>query len=232
MAETTPKKPRVDVKVPVEEKKVPESSEKETVFSRYIATRRLIKVNTTPPTYLNTLILPDSPVLTTMAYLNLKEETFEKNEFGDRIMVCLPDEGIHRNVWVLLNAIIESVPISTETLTGIVNHTTLDHLFYICHKNDIPLHRIWGDEKKLMVVIVFICTKNLKQHFPNTINITGVNEYYKAIGNTCLEQMKQHDTENKKSYLASLECIPPLHHIVTSEIVSRVWKAYPHSFTL
>ncbi len=224
MAESAAKRPRV-----AEEKVAAENQlEKEAVIERINAGRRLIKVNTNPPTYLNTLIIPESHVLTTMSFLNLKENTFEKNDFDDRCMVCLPHEGISRNVWILLNSLLENLSTHTATLAEVVNDTLLDDIFYICNKNDIPLRLILDKPTKLMAIIGFIRLKKHTQHFPKTRRILGVDEYYKMISKNCADQMARYSiVEEKKSYLATFECIPPLHHAITSELVSRVFQRNP-----
>ncbi len=191
------------------------TDEKQDIQKRIEASRRLIKVNTEPPAYLNTLLINESEVLTTIATLTLKDNSFEKNEYGDNCLVCLPHDGIPRDTWLLFSDLINT----TYSGTCEINETILDDLFYICFKYGIKLTLMMEVELtsemtnwfKIQRVIYLICVSKCRQIFPRTQNIPEINEYYKILGEHYVRRMSRTFYKEKRlEFYDSLEIVPPI----------------------
>ena len=228
MAESPAKKQCVTT----EEKKLEDPGqrlEQEVIYERIYATRKLIKINTEPPTYINTLLVitSKSRVLDSMTHTSIKDSTFETNEFGDRCLLCLPHENIPRQTWVLLDMLFNNG--YTLDSADIINNTTLDDLLYICFKYEIKIGLIAdikcptnGSWTKLQLVIMSINARKIKQYFPRTQDIPEVNQYYSTLGSVYADAATRFGTlEDKMSFLSSFDLIPPIHHATMTIIATR-----------
>lgn len=209
------------------EEKNSAKSEKDVVNERMHAAWSLIKISTEPPTYLRSHIISSSTVLTSMAYTSMKDNTFETNEFGDRCMICLPHDNISRETWMLLASLLSDS--FTLELAGAINNNTLDDMFHICFKYDIPISfvsetklpakREW---KKLQAIILIMNLRKIKQRFPRTIDISEINGYFKVLGDLYADFIVQYRTQEEKiSFLSSFEIVPPVHHAITTSLTTR-----------
>ena len=207
--------------------------EKEAISERIAASQRLVKILTEPPMYLSSSWIYDSKVLTVIANSTIKDtpesdqsEQIEKNDFGDKCLVCLPSDGIPRETWALLDTLRTDL---TDPKLYTVNETTLDDLFYICFKYDINFTLIsetpsstaekWS---QIQLVIFLILRNNCKQRFPRTQNVPEIDEYYKIIGDNYAYQLSRFkDTERKVKFLDLLKKIPTIQHAAAYAIAMR-----------
>lgn len=208
------------------------TDEKQDIQKRIEASRCLIKVNTEPPTYLNTLLINESEVLTTIATLTLKDDYYEKNEYGDNCLVCLPHDGIPRDTWLLFSELINT----TYSGTCEINETILDDLFYICFKYGVKFTLMMESESvgqvitqltnwsKIQRVIHLICDSKCRQIFPRTQNIPEINEYYKTLGEHYVQRVcRRHFLKEKQlEFYDSLEIVPPIQNAFTRSFVRYV----------
>jgi hypothetical protein len=193
------------------------TDEKQNIQKRIEASRCLIKVSTEPPAYLNTLLINESEVLTTIAILTLKDDYREKNEYGDNCLVCLPHDGIPRDTWLLFSKLI-----NTKKYSGTfeINETILDDIFYICFKYGVKFTLMMESESvaeftdwsNIQRVIYLICTSKCRQIFPRTQNIPEVNEYYKTLSEHYLRRVARRTfyKEKRLEFYELLEIVPPV----------------------
>lgn len=196
---------------------------------RIQAGRRLIKIATEPPTYINTKLITTSPVLTVIACL----ESAEENKFGDKCLVYLHSDGIPRETWVLFGLLAEGTIKFGSEYT--INSNTLDDLFYICYKYDVPLTYIsdityskLGGWVKLQSVIIRIVRKNCKQYFPRMLGASEIgrleiDKFYKALAYVFAEHILNIEAKLQKlQNLQSFEIIPPLHSSITLILATKL----------
>lgn len=202
--------------------------EKETVNKRVYATRRLIKVNTEPPMYLNTCLILHSSVLSSLTHLNMKEPIIDANDYGDKCIISIDNDNIPRDTWLLLGFIIENTVIDLHT--KLINNNTLDDLLYICFKYDINVAYVIGGSalgryEKILLVINTICSIKCKQYFPRTQNIPEIKKYYDMIGSLFgISIVNYKNREDMIIRLAYFEIIPTVHHAILSHVLLHVLK--------
>lgn len=213
----------------MEEDKSSSSSgmEEEIVHDRIFASMHLIKVKTEPPVYLSTSLIYGSNVLTNIAFASIKDTEFETNQYGDRCLLCLNNDNIPYQTWVLLGLLADG---RYKNQVDLINNYTIDDLMYICLEYDITFSRIsevsysmYHEFCKLPSIILDICRIVCKQYFPRTQNISELNISYNTLGRVISEYMvKYKKFEEKMEFLTRLEIVPLVHHAVTSALTKQL----------
>lgn len=203
--------------------------DKEEVDRRIFSATHLIKVDTTPPVYLQTSLISKSSALTNLTHSSMKDSAPEVNEFGDKCVVCVPHGNIPYGTWKILELLIDD---NYNKGLGLINNNTLDDLFYICFAYDIPFTMISeldysGDSdmvwKKLPVVILEICELKCKQYFPKTENVPQINTNYTILGEMFHDYLiyKYINLDKRLTFLGVLTIIAPIYNVITLKLCEK-----------
>lgn len=206
-----------------------EITEKEEVENRIFAATHLIKVDTTPPSYLPTLTIRKSSVIAKLICISAKDSEYEVNEYGDRFVLCLPSDNIPYETWKILQLLIDNQYKKGLSLT---NNNTLDDLLYICFKYDIAFKCIsdahdshYKKWTKLFVLIIEICELSHEQCFPRTKHIEHINTYYTDVLAPMLYGYITNtlQTKYRKSFVNRLRMVQPIYINIMRKASDMAW---------